>query len=763
MNVPKQINSIINKWSYIKPSEKHTIDDIIMLKLLKYYTDLNKLELVHLNLLDDICCSKYWFICKQSNELYKININIDDRQLTEPQIDINQILSEINIFLYKQINFIICEKSLNNNQSLHNIIIKDILTKSVSISAVMKSSRDIRYQRRTILLNNKRPHTMINNEDTQIQINDNWINMVSASSVRNYMLNDPLIDFLKEYNITKLSDKPSKVCITSTSNIESEDSFIQFIMKAGIEFEKELINILKEQHEIIKVAEYTDSRNNNKYLQTIELMRKGFPIIYQGVLHDFSTNTYGLPDLIVRSDYLNKLMGYEVISKKEAMIRSPKLKTNFHYKIIDIKHSTISLCADETHILNDNSIPAFKGQIYIYTRALNNILGININKAYMWGKKYNYTIKNQKYEITNFLNKLGVIDYDTVDINYVEKTNKAIDWIKNMRINGKNWSLLPIPSCNELFPNMKNDMDGKWKKQKIELNNAIYEITNVWNCSIKYRNIAHSNKVYNWMDLNCSSKTLGFPSGKRAKTIDDILNINRQNIDLIRPKKVLYQRNNWHKLQKNTIDFYLDFETLTSNFESIIKDGIISTDNNQYIFLIGCGYKKNNTWIFNNFLMKEKTMEAEINMFNEFYNYINSVLKNHKKKIAKFYHWSHAETSAYFGFRNRYPNLIINDSHLKFYDLNSVFINQPIVVKDSLNFSLKSIARALYKHNLIKSSWDQSSQCANGLNAMILANELYEQNTDYLSENIIMKEIIHYNEIDCKVMWEIHELLREKY
>ena len=44
---------------------------------------------------------------------------------------------------------------------------------------------------------------------------------------------------------------------------------------------------------------------------------------------------------------------------------------------------------------------------------------------------------------------------------------------------------------------------------------------------------------------------------------------------------------------------------------------------------------------------------------------------------------------------------------------------------------------------------------------MILANNLYEKTPRDIDQEPIMKEIIHYNEIDCKVMWEIHNLIRE--
>jgi predicted RecB family nuclease len=49
---------------------------------------------------------------------------------------------------------------------------------------------------------------------------------------------------------------------------------------------------------------------------------------------------------------------------------------------------------------------------------------------------------------------------------------------------------------------------------------------------------------------------------------------------------------------------------------------------------------------------------------------------------------------------------------------------------------------------------------------MILANKLYESvknNTiDKIIKDPVMIEIIKYNEVDCKVMWEIHDFIRKK-
>jgi hypothetical protein len=82
------------------------------------------------------------------------------------------------------------------------------------------------------------------------------------------------------------------------------------------------------------------------------------------------------------------------------------------------------------------------------------------------------------------------------------------------------------------------------------------------------------------MDERCNSKVLGFnEQGKIAKIVDAILDINRQTKDIIRPSLIKWDRENWKKKDQNSLEFYLDFETLNSNFGSIIKEGIISYDN----------------------------------------------------------------------------------------------------------------------------------------------------------------------------------------
>jgi hypothetical protein len=169
------------------------------------------------------------------------------------------------------------------------------------------------------------------------------------------MLNDPLIDYLKEYKTNK--GKKRKVV---------GPCFFNYITNMGIEYEKEVINNMREEFDIIQVV------NNNlnfseHYNKTLELLNNKTPIIYQGVVYNDNDNSYGIPDLIIRSDYMNRIFKQEIITNDD-----------IYYVIVDVKCCTIPFTANKINILNSDNMPANKGQLCIYTRALNNMLNINL-------------------------------------------------------------------------------------------------------------------------------------------------------------------------------------------------------------------------------------------------------------------------------------------------------------------------------------------------------------------------------------------------
>ena len=569
----------------------------------------------------------------------------------------------------------------------------------------------------------------INNFNNKSLKKIDWNKMISASSVRNFILNDTLVDWLKIYNINCINDKPNKLKPNYNNKIYNRSTTnFQFIQ--GNLFEEEVMKKIKKKFQVITIGESTDSRLENKYLDTIEAMKNGYEIIYQGVLHDYELYLYGCPDLLVRSDRINEIFNYNVYSDDEIKVPS-KLNNNFHYVVVDIKCSTLKFASNGINLLNNGSSPAFKGQLNIYNRILNNIQGFELPYAFILGKRWSQTSTNMSGD--NYMNILATIDYNNYDSKYNQIVDDAIDWLNLVKTRGHEWSLLPKPSINELYPNMKIKDNGY--KLKKELDNNINEITSVWMCSFKKRQIAHSKKIYSWKNKKCNAKNLEFKKGtKQYKCLNEILKINRQNNNIMRLSDIKKNKKQLY-FNKNTMEFYLDFETINGHCNI--------DDNNEYIYMIGVYHYDT----YKCFYLEELDKEKE--MFDNFWSYIDNICGNKK---PMFIHWTNAEVSMYKRFCKRHNY----NRELNTYDLHKVFLDNIIVINGALNFSLKTIVNALYEKKQIQSNWDDSLY-SNGLDSMYGAINYYKNKDDN-----IMKEIIKYNKIDCKVLYEILQLLRNK-
>ena len=578
-----------------------------------------------------------------------------------------------------------------------------------------------------------RPKTIKLPNDQCNQID--WNTMVSASSIRNYMLDDPLIDWLKFYNIKTTSCKPKKknTNLSILSNMtDTTLTHTNFIMSEGIKFEKQVVDQLKLKYpnNIVQVGESIDSRSKKKFQETLEYMKQGVDIIYQGVLHDYKNKLYGCPDLLVRTTRLNDIF--------DCNLPLPIDLDDTHYSIVDIKHSTLNFACDNIHLLNSGSVAAYKGQILIYCKILDSIQKNN-SYGYILGKN----------------NIMATINYSNYDKNYIEKVDKAILWLHEMRRDGYKWHLLPRPSRNELYPNMKNDKDFQYSKLKNELSNKIGEITSIWNCGFNKRNIAHSKSIYSWKNKKANSSVFGFNRNKTSIIVDKILEINQSKRIKIRTEDLLQSSEKWQNFGDNIMEFYIDYETINNNMGQLIEDNC-----GDYIFMIGIGWEENNKWMFKNFILDSLTKESELDMMKLFWDFVNIKKIELGYTDSIFIHWTQAEKLFYNKFLYKHNN--INDYNfpqINFYDLYQLFLNNCIVVNGSLDFKLKNIAGAMYRNKLIKSHWDNSNPCVNGLDAMLMAYNLYKRNENV--DSSIMKNIAQYNEIDCKVMWEILQYLRK--
>ena len=123
---------------------------------------------------------------------------------------------------------------------------------------------------------------------------DDWQQWVSAGRTRNWMLEDPLIDWLQLYG--KSRDYLSKQEMT---DYDMDLDFLEFIFDKGREFEAGILRLFQDHYDVTTVAQdYREIGTLGKAEETFEVMKLGVPIIYQAVLWDAQNMNFGSPDFL---------------------------------------------------------------------------------------------------------------------------------------------------------------------------------------------------------------------------------------------------------------------------------------------------------------------------------------------------------------------------------------------------------------------------------------------------------------------------------
>ena len=590
-----------------------------------------------------------------------------------------------------------------------------------------------------IIIVNSNDKTIFNIEKYEkIKTPDN--NWVATSYTRNYMIDDPILDYLKNNNNNSNKRK----------RYDNAETFLDHIFKNGNNFETNIIDHIKTKinmnTDFIEIGKSYEARNLQNYLKTIEAMKKGIPVIYQPVLWNATNKTFGCADLIIKSSFAHNLFSsYSNYSKSQF---------DYLYEVYDIKWSNLKINYESDYLTDELSVKPYKAQLWIYTEALNKMQktifnnksiatrGFLIGKSY-WSEKV-IDKRSMSNVYSNPFQKLAIVDFENSneDTN-IEKTKQAIKWIKDIK-NNNNLCLDP-PNDPRLYPNMKNTQDNEFHSIKKQLAEKNKDLTLLYSVGKSARDLALENDIYTCDDPRLSSTILGFnPETKRAKLLDGILDINFKKNDIISFDK-LTNYGNW---QNASIKCYVDIETINS---SLYK---LSFNKPNYIFMIGLGIVINNKWSFHVFTVNDLTLDEEFRILFEFENKINELytLNNILLEIPIF-NWSNYENTNLKPYINISPKFI-------FYDMCKWFQTDGIFIKGAYDFKLKSVVNALHKLGQTDICWDNNSSIYNGLDAMHMAFKHYTSYNNK-SNNELIKNIEYYNEIDCKSMWAIHNVLQK--
>ena len=628
----------------------------------------------------------------------------------------------------------------------------------------------------------------LTHNDEGIQVipdsSDDWDQWVSAGRTRNWLMKDPLIDWLQEYGKSR-GYTPKQ----DTPEYDKRLDFVQFIFQKGNDFEEGILKLLKERYEVVKVAGcYKEIRWLSKAKETFEVMRQGAPIIYQAVLRDAQHMTYGSPDFLIRSDVLRELFPNSIY-ERETYSPAPDLQSGgWHYIVVDTKFTTIHLNASGLEVANDGSAPAYKAQMFIYNRALGRLQGYLPDKSYLLGRGWQQETGGHFYRNPNAMDRLGPIPQRGTIANRVpieDAVEQAIDWVRRVRTEGKDWRLFPTPSVPELYPNMSNVDDGdmmtpaysdagdeqgespeQWVGVKRQLASDLKELTSLWYVGPDKRDAAHQRDIYRWDDPRLTPADIGIKGAKTAPTLARLLEVNTDGRHPpVRPARIMNTRSSWHT--PAGLEFYVDFEfcsDLNDDFCNLPEKG-----GQPLIFMIGCGHLENGEWRFKSLVVDDLTEDEELRIIREWAAHMSAVGER-LDPVGKprVFHWSPAEVvaleTAYNSARIRHGSRADWPSGLEWHDFLKSMREEPIVTRGALNFGLKTVAKAMRSLGLIQTDWGDSQ--VDGLGAMVGAWRCQEEaqiKGVSMAALPLMQEIAAYNEIDCKAMMDIIRYLREHH
>jgi len=276
----------------------------------------------------------------------------------------------------------------------------------------------------------------------------------------------------------------------------------------------------------------------------------------------------------------------------------------------------------------------------------------------------------------------------------------------------------------QLWPNMKQGSVA-WNPERTDIAHRVGEITMLWGCDDRHRQMAFHEGVLSWKDPRFTAAMVGFTETK-AEILDRIVRVNRDEP----PEK-------WLLVEEDLETSFPELQETTTrhlfvDFEYFIDDN--------FIYLIGVWDASSQQYTA--FWASERTADAWERMWTAFRDFVETT-------PSRCWYW-YAEKKMME--KTGAPLEHVDETWTDLWEV----CRAGVAVRGAFDFSLKSFVRAFHQHGAMPFSYGDL-ECQDGLASVGVAQKFF---TGGGKDTTLKKTLETYNRYDCEAMAYVWKAIR---
>ncbi|GAB4190026.1 MAG: hypothetical protein OHK0022_02560 [Roseiflexaceae bacterium] len=498
---------------------------------------------------------------------------------------------------------------------------------------------------------------------------------------------------------------------------EPEYSMLAFRAEKGHQFET--VWLARVAPEAVQVCgEPWEGREPQRVRESLELMRRGVPVIAQPALWWPAERIYGVPDLLVRASWLAQRFPHLLDQTDQPD----------HYMALDLKFSR-GLDQSDRRPSRD----CYEGQVRLYSYILGHIQGYMPRHA--WLVTRDQPLQPRPVRLHSTMGAPLDSDLARLRDRYLEIRFRGAD-------------MLPWHD-DAVAPNYDHD-DERWYSARAAIAARVPggDLRRLWQIGRAAKRQLRASGIDS-LEALLAVEFDQLPANalRRPEQMRAILQANRSGQAVVRPGAAPPPQRH---------EFFVDFEFF-SNFNVDIEREWPDLQGTPMIFLIGVGWTERGQWRYQQLAATAEHHAAERQLLDAFLGLLRELSGDNLRDCA-LYHWHNAEPRHLRAAADRHRLALAHPlRRLPWRDLEQICIDNACAVPGAWGYSLKGFANALSAYAPdYDARWPRG--ISDGGQAQLVGWHAYRQPDPLRSRE--MQILAAYLEADCRAVWQILRWLR---